>query len=174
MPELTLSSLSEFTVLRADPELCDVETALEHQHFANVTDLLIATPDQDARAQLENLFREYDWRVQSLHSCAAAREFLMNNLTAVAVCAEEFPDGSWTELGNAAHQAHSPALIVIAENRSALLDVMNAGGFDIITLPFQREDVLWSIASAWHAWMTRYEQCMDRLQETGGDPQRAA
>ena len=72
MPELTLSSLSEFTVLRSDPELCDVETALEHRHFTNVTDLLVATPDRNAGAQLEMLFRGYDWRVQSLQSCATA------------------------------------------------------------------------------------------------------
>ena len=84
--------------------------------------------------------------------------FLKNNRAAVALCEESLPDGFWHETAVAlSSMPDAPALIVISNDSSLVHEVLALGGFDVLVRPLREPDVVWTIASAWHAWMKRFE-----------------
>lgn len=159
MPELTLSSLSKLTALARNPRQIKTASVWPRQHVPAITDVMTVSSDPRVRSDLEGLFHRFGWSVASLNSVAAAVSFATNHLAAVALCSEELPDGTWKDVVRAfSGRPYSPFLIVIGKDRSILSEVMRTGGFDVLTRPFNRADVLWPVASAWHAWMTAYEK----------------
>lgn len=168
MPELTLSSYSDMTGLTS---VRNPRTAFEtvnvrpSRHPAEVTDVLIITPEPKLQAYIGNLFRRFGWSVSSLSSMAAAVDFVAHNRTAVVLSEERLPDGSWREVAEALElELCSPALIVLARDKSILSDVTALGGFDVLVAPLNESDVLWAVASAWHAWMSHYERVHSSLR----------
>lgn len=157
MPELTMSSLSEMTApgsLRSSQQITNADV-----RPAAITDLLIVASDPKVRSHVEGLFHRFGWSLASLSSRAAPIDFATDNLAAVALCEEELPDGAWKDIAHTFNsQPYSPSLIVIAEDKFILSAVTQNGGFDVLTWPFNQADVLWAVASAWHAWMTSYEK----------------
>jgi hypothetical protein len=84
--------------------------------------------------------------------------FLQENKAAVAVCEEVLPDGSWRDaMAGLTSVPHAPSLIVIGDDPAIVRDVITLGGFDALIRPLRESDVVWSVASAWHAWMKRGE-----------------
>lgn len=157
MAELTMSFHSEMTApgsLRSSQQITEVDVGR-----AAVTDIVTVASDPKVHAQIGALFRRFGWCLAPLRSGAAAINFTSDNLAAVALCEEKLPDGTWRDLAAAFNaQPYSPSLIVIAEDKSLVSEVAQQGGFDVLTRPFNQADVLWAVASAWHAWMTKYER----------------
>lgn len=174
MPELTLSSLSELTALGSvrNPQQITNANARPRRHAPAITDVMTVTSDPKVHAHMEGLFHRFGWSVALVSSGAAAVAFAKNNLAAVALCSEDLPDGTWKDVARAFHaRPYSPVLIVIGEDKSILSQVTQMGGFDVLTQPFNQTDVLWAVASAWHAWMTAYEELYElssRLEEVAG------
>ena len=168
MPELTLSSLSELTALGSTPNPRQIINAniRFRKHVPAITDVMIVTPDPKVHAHLEKLFVRFGWSVAPLSSRAAAVDFATDNFAAVALCEEELPDGTWQDVARAFNaRPYSPHLIVLSEDKSILREVMQTGGFDILTRPYDDTEVLWAVASAWHSWMTAYEKLYDLVRK---------
>jgi hypothetical protein len=43
-------------------------------------------------------------------------------------------------------------LIVIGDDPAIAQEVVALGGFDLLVRPLRESDIVWSVASAWHAW----------------------
>ncbi len=48
-------------------------------------------------------------------------------------------------------------MVVVGDDHSLLQEVPAWGGFDALIRPLRDLEVTWTIASAWHAWMKRFE-----------------
>lgn len=136
----------------------DEDGALGRQ-ACRATDILTVGPDADLNRYLKGLFARFGWAVAGRTEAAAALEFLNDNLVSVVVCEQELPDATWRDvLAKAALLPGAPSFLVAGDEPSLWSEVTHSGGFDVLVRPFRKADVLWTVASAWHHWMTRNER----------------
>ncbi|GEM_PF-5946657 len=129
-----------------------------------VTDILTIGANPTPVIYLASLFRRYGWAVRPTKSLESAAAFLREHKAAVAICEEALPDGAWQDAARILHSSPCPPkLVVIGSDRSLLNEVVASGGFDVLTPPLREPEVIWTIASAWHQWMKRFQD-----EETGG------
>jgi hypothetical protein len=152
------------TSMAACPQLPDQQASeprngqMHRRQPSRATDILTISDNPTLGVYLAGLFQQFGWTVERTPSSAAGIAFLRDNRTAVAVCEEALPDGSWHDAAVALRSVpDAPALIVVGDNQALLEEVPALGGFDALVRPLLESDVVWTIASAWHAWMRRFE-----------------
>lgn len=159
-----LTNAFSVTSMAACPQLPN-ELELERRNIPSyrhqplrVTDVLTISDNPTLGVYLSGLFHQFGWTMARTRSCATGIAFLRDNRAAVAVCEENLPDGSWHDAATALNSVpNPPALIVLGDDRVLVQEVLALGGFDALVRPLTESDVVWTIASAWHAWMKRFE-----------------
>ncbi len=125
---------------------------------SRAVDILTISDNPTLSVYLSGLFQEPGWTIARARTCAAGAAFVRDNRAAVAVCEEALPDGFWYDAAVALSSVReAPALVVIGDDQSLVREVLALGGFDALVRPLRESDVVWTIASAWHAWMKRFE-----------------
>ena len=125
---------------------------------ASTTDILTVSDNPTLDVYLSGLFKQSGWTIVRRRTCEAGVSFLIDNPTAVVVCEESLPDAFWHDAAMVLSSLpDAPALVVIGEDQSLAHEVHARGGFDALIRPLRESEVLWTIASAWHAWMKRRE-----------------
>lgn len=126
---------------------------------SRVLDIVTISDNPTLSVYLAGLFHRSGWTTARTRSCEAGVAFLKDNRAAVAVCEENLPDGFWDDAATALNSIEdAPALVVLVSDASLVHEVVAMGGFDVLVRPLREADVVWTIASAWHAWMKRHEQ----------------
>lgn len=133
--------------------------ACAHSHQpGSAAEILTISDNPTLALYLSGLFEQCGWTIARTHSCGAGLSFLRENRAAVAVCEEVLPDGSWQDAAAALGSLpDAPALVVVGEDEALGREVSALGGFDVLVRPLRQSDVVWTIASAWHAWKKRCE-----------------
>ena len=90
---------------------------------------------------------------QSVVSCAdvqQARSAIRSHAPRIVVCeAQVRESGNWQELLEEAQAAQSLMLVVSRHADERLwAEVLNLGGFDVLALPFDRDELKWALSSA--------------------------
>lgn len=90
---------------------------------------------------------------QSVVSCAdvqqARRAIRLHAPKIVACEAQVRESGNWQELLDEAQAAQSLMLVVSRHADERLwAEVLNLGGFDVLALPFDRDELKWALSSA--------------------------
>lgn len=95
------------------------------------------------------------WTLLHARTVAEAVRRLRAALMPVVICERELPDGDWLLLRNAALQFPSPPRLVVcsrtADERLWSV-VLNLGGFDVLSLPFEPREVHHVVTHAWTSW----------------------
>lgn len=131
---------------------------LERRRYqpSRAVDILAISDNPTLSVYLSGLFQKSGWIIARARTCAASVSFLRYNSAAVAVCEESLPDGFWHDAATALSSlTDAPALVVVGDDQSLVHEVVALGGFDLLVRPLREADVVWTIASAWHAWMKR-------------------
>lgn len=124
---------------------------------SGITDVLAIGGTPELGRYLSAIFQRFGWTLARTPGCAAAAGFLRDNRAAVAVCEESLPDGSWRHVAlRFGCLPNAPALVVIG-GEGLWHEVVDRGGFDVLRQPLNEADVVWTVASAWHEWMKRFE-----------------
>jgi DNA-binding NtrC family response regulator len=122
-------------------------------------DIVVISDNATLGLYLSGLFRQSSWTVARARSCRAGIAFLRKNRAAVTVCEDDLPDGSWRDVAAALEVLpDAPALVVVGDDPASLQNVVASGGFDVLVRPMRDTAVVWTVASAWHAWMKRFEE----------------
>jgi DNA-binding response OmpR family regulator len=104
--------------------------------------------DDSGRQQLLGCYAGQEQRVRS---CGEARQLLYKTSVQVVICDKDLPDGSWRDiLESTAALQDPPAVIVtsrLADDR-LWLEVLNAGGYDVLAKPCDRQEARRTIALA--------------------------
>ncbi len=125
---------------------------------SRAADILTISDNPTLSIYLSGLFQQSGWKIAGTLTYANGMAFLRDNRAAVAICEEELPDGCWRDAAVALGSIpDAPELIVIGENQALAQKVLALGGFDALVRPLRESDVVWTIASAWHAWMKRFD-----------------
>ena len=105
---------------------------------------------------LVRLFQRSSGAIARTRPVAEGISFARANLAAVAICDDFLPDGRWYDAAAAfSSLPDPPVLVVIGDDPAIVQEVGALGGFDALVRPLRESDVIWSVASAWHAWMKR-------------------
>lgn len=121
-------------------------------------DILTISDNPTLSVYLAELFHKSRWTIGRARTCQEAVELMKTNRAAVAVCEERLPDGFWQDAAAALNSLpNAPTLIVLGNDPLLVDEVLALGGFDVLVRPLRESEVVWTIASAWHAWMKRFE-----------------
>lgn len=125
---------------------------------SGITDILAIGGTPELGTYLSAVVQRFGWTVARTPGYAAAAWFLRDNRAAVAVCEESLPDGSWYHVAlRLSYVPNAPALVVTG-GEVLWQEVVERGGFDALPQPLNEADVIWTVASAWHEWMKRFER----------------
>ncbi|MCC7175355.1 MAG: hypothetical protein IT159_09175 [Bryobacterales bacterium] len=169
---MTRNQFAPSSRLAAWPARPDASPSLarRRRNPAVVTDVLSVGDNATLHVYLSDLFQRLRWVVGYDMSFGEALHSIRHTPTAVIVCEEHLPDGSWRSWVNKLRSVpDAPELIVVGDDRSLRSEVLELGGFDTLMRPLREADVVWAVASAWHQWRKRFED-----QGDGGPPCSAA
>jgi DNA-binding NtrC family response regulator len=135
------------------------ERQMHRNQPSGAIDILAISDNPRLIVYLSGLFHRSGWSIARARTCQEGVAFVKNNRAAVAVCEESLPDGFWHDTAVALSSLpDAPALIVVSSDPSLVHEVLALGGFDVLVRPLRESDVVWTIATAWHAWKKRFGQ----------------
>ena len=123
--------------------------------------LLVVSAFREDPAQLRRMLDQSVWNLRPAGTFQEALTLLRENSVAVVICERDLPDGSWRDVMSAlAPVEHAPHLIVTSRLADVSLwaEVLNLGGFDVISKPFYEKEVTWVMDSARGHWQGRNPQ----------------
>jgi ActR/RegA family two-component response regulator len=124
-----------------------------------ITDVLTIGQEATVFRPIQRAIRPTGWAVAHAGSLEAAMAYLQSNVAAVAVTEAELTPNDWRTVVSSLHRlVDAPEIVVVTWNELSLQDVLEVGGFDLLRRPLNHSDLLWTVASAWHNWMSRRER----------------
>jgi DNA-binding NtrC family response regulator len=118
-------------------------------------ELLAITSRSRDCLSLQSILIHTNWLVHWVADAHEAMLFLRDHPVPVLVCREELPDATWSDLLAATHELLSPPKVLVYSDRADQnlgTEVLDAGGYDLLFTPFQRDEVLRSISLACRTW----------------------
>ena len=118
-------------------------------------EVLIIAGNRRECEELRNIFGHTNWILHCVTDLAGAKAFWGSRPVPIVVCDAELSDGTWVDVIDAgAVLAEPPEVLVCGPAMNATLGmrVFEAGGFDILSTPFDRDQVLRSISLAFRKW----------------------
>ena len=116
--------------------------------------LIVGSAAEDERTWRQIL--EHDQgEARQVQSCREALAFLQRNAVPVVVCERDLPDGNWKDvLKPLSAMSDRPEVIVTSRlaDDHLWLEVLNAGGYDVLTKPLDRQEARRTVALARQQW----------------------
>jgi len=104
---------------------------------------------------LESIFIHTNWLVHWVADAHEAMLFLADHPVPVLVSPDELPDGAWNDLLASTEELPAPPKVLVYSGRADRglgSEVLDAGGYDLLSTPLQRDEVLRAISLACRAW----------------------
>jgi CheY-like chemotaxis protein len=118
----------------------------------NETRVLSVSNDREDHTVLQRILDGQPFLVSTAMSCEEALEYLGHDRACVVFCDQSMKDGTWRDLLGRASAAGEPPLIVVTSRLAdeyLWAEVLNLGGWDVLTKPFQAQEVLHVLNWAW-------------------------
>ena len=154
----TLSALAACPRLPLPMEVDVDDRDSQERRPSAVVDVLSVGANPTLTVYLSGLFERFGWTVRRAANLEEAGEFLQKNRAVVAICEEALPDAHWQDALWALNAIpDAPMFVLIGSDKTLLDELLASGGFDVLTRPLREAEVIWTVASAWHEWMKRFE-----------------
>ena len=117
--------------------------------------ILAVSPAEEDHLLLSHVFSHSNWKFDAVRTCAEALELLQRCGVAVVICAAELSDGTWKDLlARLAGPPVPPRLIVASRlaDDSLWAEVLDCGGYDVLSVPFEPPEVIRVVSLAWRQW----------------------
>jgi DNA-binding NtrC family response regulator len=121
--------------------------------------LLVVTPDDRDWASLESVFAPSNWVLHRVTTPAEAAQFCRQYDPAVVLCSRDVAGGGWRGmLELLRNDAVSAPMVVFARDADEHLwsEVLAAGGYDVLVVPFDKHEVFRIATQAWRQWHRRH------------------
>jgi len=122
---------------------------------ATSVSVLALLPSQEDQASLNEIFWHSKWNLHFVENLGHARVLIGQLPAGVVISDCRFPDGSWKDVLRELRCRPSEAPLIVASRRvdeRLWGEVLNLGGYDILTTPFQAQEVVQSVSLAWRHW----------------------
>jgi len=114
--------------------------------------ILSVSSTEDDHAMLGQILHEMPFLLTTTGTCREASMCLGRERFGVVLCEDKLPDGAWIDLlHEIAEGTERPILIVTSRlaDESLWAEVLNLGGYDLLTKPFSKQEVRHVLTSAW-------------------------
>jgi DNA-binding NtrC family response regulator len=118
-------------------------------------EVLTINNDKKECAALRSIMGHTNWIFHCVPDLSRAIQFLEKNLVPVIVCSKELPGGTWKDVLAAVRRFPNPpdVLVYTAQPDDRLwMEVLSSGGYDLLQVPFNRDEVLRLISLASRKW----------------------
>jgi DNA-binding response OmpR family regulator len=119
-------------------------------------EVLTINNDKKDCAALRSIMGHTNWIFHCVPDLSMAIQFLEKNLVPVIVCSKELPGGdTWKDVLAAVRRFPNPpdVLVYTAQPDDRLwMEVLSSGGYDLLQVPFNRDEVLRVISLASRKW----------------------
>jgi DNA-binding response OmpR family regulator len=128
--------------------------------------ILSVSPFRDDQAAVEAILHQdsrssIKWKLYTTATLERATALVRMDRIPIVICERDLRPGSWRELlEETALMPHSPLLIVTSRLADERLwaEVLNVGGWDVLTKPLNRTEVIRVVESAWRQWQNQQDQ----------------
>ncbi len=114
---------------------------------------LVITASADDHAALREIFEGANWRLDTVHTCDEAADYLGKHPAAVVICDGRLSDGDWRSvLDRVGNLLLRPNLIVTTRlvDETLWAEVLNLGGYDVLPQPLAADEVRRVVFLTWH------------------------
>jgi DNA-binding response OmpR family regulator len=140
------------------------ERMIYHASFAGTqlpVRLVAAMPDDEQFQSLNTGLSGTGWTICRTHSIAEGLRAIVSQEANVVVTCCDLADGSWPEMIQALQPSpNAPRVVVaspIADDR-LWMDVLGSGGYDVLSTPFERLELVHVLQMAWLSWKKTADQ----------------
>lgn len=122
------------------------------------TEILVVSGDEDDLRRLHSICEGSRWKLRTVRTLKDAQEWLGRHPTPVVLCDHAIPNSGWQVLHRfATGLADRPNIVVISRLADDHLwaEVLNDGGFDLLSLPAAPKDFFRAVSRAWRDWKNR-------------------
>ena len=134
--------------------------------------VLIVSSFEEDHSTLLRILGECDCEVHAVGTCRQGLAILRQRAVSVVICERDLPDGTWKDILQAPEmQRDRPPLIVTSRLADDYLwvEVLNLGGYDVLSKPLDHKEVEWAIDSARRNWThQRYHEKRVMTASYGG------
>ncbi len=119
--------------------------------------LLISGQEADRKA-LESMLADTRWKLWPTGSSEEGLERLKIARIPIVLCDRDMPGTDWRQVLAALLSVPSPArVILLSQNRDSSLwrSAIEQGGFDVLTRPLRKSDLLQTLECAFRLWQQR-------------------
>ncbi len=117
--------------------------------------VLALLPSPDEQVGLRNIFHHSRWNMRLADTLEDGRGMLDQHGTGVVIAARRLPDASWKDVLQEVQGRHVPVPLIVAArvaDERLWAEVLNLGGYDLLSTPFQALEVRRSVSLAWRHW----------------------
>jgi DNA-binding response OmpR family regulator len=142
----------------------DRSTSTAENNSQAVIGLAISPFDEDL-SFLQGMFQDAGWKLLTANTKRQAMAELKREQITVVICERHLIDGNWKDVLSAlAAILNPPRLVVVSRlaDDELWLEVLNMGGFDLISAPLQEVEVIHAVGSALLDWMGAQRQMQFR------------
>ena len=113
--------------------------------------LAISGRSKDCLA-LQSILVHTNWRVHWVADGYEAMLFLRHHPVPVFVCPEELPDATWKDVLAGTRELPNAPKVLVYSSEPLGTEVLDLGGYDLLTTPLQRDEILRAISLACRTW----------------------
>lgn len=132
--------------------------------------VLCISPLEDDHVSLGGIIAHSKWALLKADGLTAALSILRQHDISVVVCEHDLAPGNWIDvLKGFSNLSNPPSLIVTSRLADEHLwaEALNLGAWDVLAKPFDRNEVVRSVKSAWQHWHNQIQMPALTLKVAG-------
>jgi len=113
--------------------------------------LLVSNVEKDHEF-LGEVFSKQGWTLHNSRTLGSALAFLRDNPVPVVITERDLPRGDWKDLFAGIQRLPCAPLVIVTArlaDEHLWAEVLNLGGHDVLSQPFQVKELLWVLGTAW-------------------------
>jgi DNA-binding response OmpR family regulator len=118
--------------------------------------ILLVSPYREDHSSIGHILHHDGWHISRCTSLKEAVTHLETNAPSIVICERDLPDGSWKDVLSYSETLKNPPLVLVASrhaDESLWGEVLNLGGYDVLTKPFDCSEVTRVVGMAWRYWL---------------------
>jgi DNA-binding NtrC family response regulator len=135
---------------------------------AGALTVLSVSPLEADHLSLQTIIGDSTWIVYKTHELVSALVLLQQHDIAVVLCERDLLPGSYIDvLEHISALPNAPSLIVVSRLADERLwaEALNLGAWDVLAKPFDRNELVRSVKSAWRHWRDQGELRANRATQ---------
>lgn len=122
--------------------------------------VLVVSPCADDHHVLRTIFSNWNWKLNAVSTMEEARSWMMRQgPPSIVICERDLPEGSWKLLFQETEALPRPPKFIVSSrvaDEYLWSEVLNLGGHDVLSTPFEAREVGYVVRGAWDSWQRQW------------------